>query len=94
MPEPRIVKRIRQPNAVGIPYAFVDENTGAQVCPCCGEPCPAAYDRDGEQIEGTYGEHYRRKHTRVLPDGQIEEDWPAPVVPREPRIRRPRRGGA
>lgn len=78
MNERKIVTRIRQPNAVGIPYAFVDEDTGAEVCPICGRHCGAAYDRTGEQIEGTYNEHYRREHTRTLPDGRVEEDWPAP----------------
>jgi len=99
MSEREIVTRVRQPEDIGIPYAFVDVGTGAEVCPVCGQHCGAAYDRTGEQIEGTYGEHYRQEHTRVLPDGRIEEDWPAPPaaakppVPRAPRIRRPRKGG-
>jgi hypothetical protein len=79
MSERRTITRIRQPNDIGIPYAEVDVDTGAQVCPICGRHRGAAYDRDGEQIEGTYDVHYSQEHTRTLPDGRVEEDWPAPV---------------
>ncbi len=76
MTGPEIVTRVRPPEALGIPYARVDPDTGCEVCPVCGTRCGAVHDRTGEQVEGTYAEHYRREHTRVLPDGTVEEDWP------------------
>jgi hypothetical protein len=72
-----VVTRIRPPDAVGIPYARVDLETGDEVCPICGIRCGVARDRMGEAIESTYAEHYARQHTRRLSDGRMEEDWPA-----------------
>lgn len=72
-----IITRIRPPDAVGIPYARVDEETGDEVCPICGIRCGVARDRTGEAVESTYAEHYAQRHTRRLADGRVEEDWPA-----------------
>jgi hypothetical protein len=71
------ITRIRPPDAVGIPYATQDVDNGDEFCPICGSRCGVARDRTGEAIESTYPEHYARQHTRTLPDGRVEEDWPA-----------------
>jgi hypothetical protein len=50
---------------VGLPYARQEwdaEGSFYELCPVCGMHCPETLDCVGEQIKGTYAQHYVEAH--------------------------------
>lgn len=49
---------------LGIPYGFIDPDTGEQICPKCQARFQEAFDSTGEQTTDHYAEHYLAEHAK------------------------------
>lgn len=55
-----------EPPQLGIPYAFIDPETGAATCPACGKVIAEEHDATGEQTTVNYPDHYVAEHQPSL----------------------------